>query len=73
VDVFKFLIAGKYFTRAWFSTAMAETAEEVDIKALQGKQDKIKELMRRDPKFIARLISVRITSDTCKFLTLSAT
>ncbi|WIA31003.1 hypothetical protein OEZ86_001044 [Tetradesmus obliquus] len=36
---------------------MAETAEELDIKALQGKQDKIKELMRRDPKFIARLIS----------------
>jgi hypothetical protein len=39
---------------------MAESAEELDIKALQGKQDKIKELMRRDPKFIARLISVSI-------------
>jgi hypothetical protein len=37
---------------------MAESAEDLDIKALQGKQDKIKELMRRDPKFIARLISV---------------
>jgi hypothetical protein len=37
---------------------MAEAVDEVDIKALQGKQDKIKELMRRDPKFIARLISV---------------
>eukprot|EP00878_Enallax_costatus_P033225 GHUV01036626.1.p1 GENE.GHUV01036626.1~~GHUV01036626.1.p1 ORF type:complete len:161 (+),score=62.02 GHUV01036626.1:313-795(+) len=34
---------------------MAE--EEVDIRELQGKQDKIRELMRRDPKFIARLIS----------------
>lgn len=45
---------------------MAETAEGLDVKALQGKQDKIKELMRRDPKFIARLISVskfyRLTS-----------
>eukprot|EP00879_Flechtneria_rotunda_P016473 GHRR01017238.1.p1 GENE.GHRR01017238.1~~GHRR01017238.1.p1 ORF type:complete len:140 (+),score=42.94 GHRR01017238.1:182-601(+) len=34
---------------------MAE--EEVDVKGLQGKQEKIKELMRRDPKFIARLIA----------------
>jgi hypothetical protein len=37
---------------------MSNSVEDLDIKALQGKQDKIKELMRRDPKFIARLISV---------------
>lgn len=40
---------------------MANTAaegEDLDVRELQGKQDKIKELMRRDPKFIGRLIVV---------------
>lgn len=36
--------------------------EELDVRGLQGKQEKIKELMRRDPKFIARLISVSLSS-----------
>lgn len=43
---------------------MAE-AEELDVKGLQGKQEKIKELMRRDPKFIARLISVSFRLSSC--------
>jgi hypothetical protein len=33
--------------------------EELDVRELQGKQDKIRDLMRRDPRFIGRLIVVR--------------
>jgi hypothetical protein len=32
--------------------------EPLDVAGLQGKREKIKELMRRDPRFIARLITV---------------
>lgn len=32
--------------------------EDINIKELQGEQDKIRDLMRRDPKFIGRLIVV---------------
>jgi hypothetical protein len=44
--------------------ASANTAdgEELDIKELQGKQDKIRDLMRRDPRFIGRLIVVSTTA-----------
>lgn len=34
--------------------------EEINIRELQGKQDKIRDLMRRDPKFIGRLIVVSL-------------
>lgn len=33
--------------------------DELDVRELQGKQDKIRDLMRRDPRFIGRLIVVR--------------
>jgi hypothetical protein len=46
--------------------------EDINIKELQGKQDKIRDLMRRDPKFIGRLIVVSskhgrkpLTGQTC--------
>jgi hypothetical protein len=39
---------------------MADTGQ-IDPAELRGKQDKIKELMRRDPKFIGRLITVSNT------------
>jgi hypothetical protein len=32
--------------------------DELDVKALQGDKEKIKTLMRRDPRFISRLITV---------------
>lgn len=40
------------------SNEHAAAEEELDIKELQGKRDKIRELMRRDPRFIGRLILV---------------
>lgn len=33
---------------------------EIDVSQLLGKSDKIKALMRRDPKFIGRLIVVSV-------------
>ena len=38
-------------------------SEEINVKELEGHRDKIKELMRRDPKFIGRLITV--SQDLC--------
>lgn len=38
--------------------AAAAEGDELDIRQLQGKQDKIRDLMRRDPRFIGRLIVV---------------
>eukprot|EP00877_Chromochloris_zofingiensis_P004964 jgi/Chrzof1/14469/Cz09g03320.t1 len=32
-------------------------ADDINVKELEGKKDKIRELMSRDPKFIARLIT----------------
>lgn len=39
-------------------TPAAAEGDELDIRQLQGKQDKIRDLMRRDPRFIGRLIVV---------------
>ena len=36
----------------------AETSEDIDVQQLLQSRDKIKALMRRDPKFIGRLINV---------------
>ena len=38
---------------------MAKEEAEVDVAELLKKSDKIKALMRRDPRFITRLITVR--------------
>jgi hypothetical protein len=38
--------------------------EDINIKELQGKQDRIRDLMRRDPKFIGRLIVVSSQSSS---------
>lgn len=35
-------------------------ADDINVKELEGKKDKIRELMSRDPKFIARLITVSL-------------
>jgi hypothetical protein len=40
------------------SAAATAEGDELDIRQLQGKQDKIRDLMRRDPRFIGRLIVV---------------
>ena len=40
------------------AAANSADQEELDVKQLQGKQDKIRDLMRRDPRFIGRLIVV---------------
>lgn len=40
--------------------------EELDVRELQGKQEKIRDLMRRDPRFIGRLIVVRDGTAGCQ-------
>lgn len=44
------------------ASAKTADAEELDIRELQGMQDKIRDLMRRDPRFIGRLIVVSIAA-----------